>query len=99
MPRPQRQTGALRTRLSVVVCAESPAPDSLMFIQNDGREGAPSGPKLGGHIIPQTICLRDNGTGADKAPGLESWTPSALARDGCRTRKVLGFAEPAMRGG
>ena len=49
MPRPQLQTVALRTRLSVSVCAESPAPDSLVFVQNNGWEWAPSGRKLGGN--------------------------------------------------
>jgi hypothetical protein len=49
MPRPQLQTVALRTRPSVFVCAESPAPDSLVFVQNNGWEWAPSGRKLGGN--------------------------------------------------
>ena len=49
MPRPQLQTVALRRRLSVFVCAESPTPDSLLFVQNNGWEWAPSGRKLGGN--------------------------------------------------
>ncbi len=49
MPRPQLQTVALRTRLSIFLCAESPAPDSLVFVQNNGWEWALSGRKLGGN--------------------------------------------------
>ena len=65
MPRPQLQTVALRTRLSVFVCAESPAPDSQVFVQNNGWEWAPSGRKPGGErsfhrqfACPTMACSR-----------------------------------------
>jgi hypothetical protein len=61
MSGPQLQTAALRTRLSVFVCAESPAPDSSVFVQDNGWEWAPSGRKLGGNDRPQRICMPDNG--------------------------------------
>ena len=104
MPRPQLQTVALRTRLSVFVCAESPAPDSQVFVQNNGWEWAPSGRKLGGNDrstdnlparqwLARVVCFYVRGI-CTSAEGHRRDLAAKLAEAGIRTIPATGRVGP-----
>ena len=104
MPRPQLQTVALRTRLSVFVCAESPTPNSLLFVQNNGWEWAPSGRKLGGNDrstdnlparqwLARVVCFYVRGI-CTSAKGHRRDLAAKLAEAGIRTIPATGRVGP-----